>query len=247
VNAAALPRQRRVYGHEGRIGLIVPANNSVIEPELWSALPAGMSLHATRVPARGSLTAAAVRRMEKKVDAAVDVLASTQIDVLAYCDMVTTFIMEEGWNAAAVERFTARTGIPCVTAWTALLDALETLGVHRLGLGTPYPRGIHDLVPPILEARGFSIASHATLDITAMSEVPTVDRVRLGALVKGLDLTGCQAVVLLATDLPTFGSIAELEQYAGIPVLTSNQTILWGALRVLGKRSGPTLGRLSEA
>jgi maleate isomerase len=83
-----------VYGQRGRIGLVVPANNSVIEPEFWSVLPPGVAAYATRVAAKGDLTAVAVRQMETQVDDAVATIASTGVDVIAYCDMVTTFIME---------------------------------------------------------------------------------------------------------------------------------------------------------
>src|SRR5215208_126869 len=113
-----------VYGRHGRIGLIVPANNSVIEPELWSVLPPDIAVYATRVLAKGDLTVDAVRRMEADVDAAVTTIAATGVDVIAYCDMVTTFIMEPGWNEAAVERIRARTGTRALSAWTALRDAL---------------------------------------------------------------------------------------------------------------------------
>ena len=41
-----MPIQSPVYGRCGRIGLIVPANNSVIEPEFWSVLPPGVAAYA---------------------------------------------------------------------------------------------------------------------------------------------------------------------------------------------------------
>ena len=43
-----------MFGEAGRIGLVVPANNGVLEPELWSVLPEGVALYATRILARGS-------------------------------------------------------------------------------------------------------------------------------------------------------------------------------------------------
>jgi maleate isomerase len=233
-----------VYGRQGRIGLIVPANNSVIEPELWSALPPDVAVYATRVLAKGDLTVDAIRRMEADVDAAVMAIAATGVDVIAYCDMVTTFIMEEGWNEAAVDRIQDRTSTPALSAWTALRDALASLGVHRFALGTPYPRAIHALAPPFFASRGYEVCSHATLDILAMHEVPTVDAARMTAFVQTLDVAGCEAVVLLATDLPTFGCIDALERELGLPVLTSNQTLLWSALASLKQRPARPLGRL---
>jgi maleate isomerase len=89
------------------------------------------------------------------------------------------------------------------------------------------------------------VTSNATLDILAMREVPTVDDTRLRAFVKRMDLRNCDALVLLATDLPTFSAIAALENEHGIPVLSSNQTILWRALSHLGEMvEVEKLGRL---
>ncbi len=233
-----------MFGEAGRIGLIVPANNGVLEPELWSVLPDGVALYATRILARGELTPRAVHAMEENVDRAVDELAATGVDVIVYADMVTTFIMEPGWNESRTREIAARTGCACISAWTALRDALAHLGIRRFALGTPYPTAIHAFAPPFFAERGFSIADDATLDIREMAEVPRVDAGRLRGLVTGLDFADADAVVLLATDLPTFESLEDLAAMAGRAVLSSNQTILWSALRTIGndapiRRLGP--------
>ncbi len=236
---------KRVYGSKGRIGLVVPANNSVIEPELWSMLPADVSLHAARILAKGDLTPQAIHRMESDTGAAVEQIAATGVDVIAYCDMVTTFVMQAQWNESNMERFSKTSGLPCISAWTALRDALAKLGARRLAIGTPYPAAIHALVPPFFQQRDFQVSAHATLDILAMREVPTVDAARLAAFVKKLNPRDCDALVLLATDLPTFASIATLETEFGVPVLSSNQTLLWRALSQLDAASQVrNLGRL---
>ena len=230
-----------------KIGLIVPANNSVIEPEFWSVLPPGVAAYATRILARGNLTPDAVRQMETQVDRAVDELAATGVDVIAYADMVTTFIMDKGWNEEKVAQIAARTGVACVSAWTSLRDALKALGVRRFSLGTPYPTAIHALTRPFFEAQGYGIVGDATLDILAMRDVPKVDGATLDRFVASLPKSGADAVVLLATDLPTFGSVARLEEACGRPVLTSNQAILWASLRAAGVKEGMgKLGKLME-
>jgi maleate isomerase len=236
-----------MLGARGKIGLVVPANNSVIEPELWSALPSGVAAYATRVMARGNLTPDAVRRMETQVDRAVEELAATGVDVIAYADMVTTFIMDRGWNEAKVAQIARHTGLRCVSAWTALRDALRALGVRRFALGTPYPAAIHAAARPFFEAQGLEVVGDATLDILAMRDVPKVEGATLERFVDGLPKVGADAVVLLATDLPTFASIARLEKACGLPVLSSNQTILWASLRAAGVNDPiPQLGKLME-
>ncbi len=223
-----------MFGEAGRIGLIVPANNGVLEPELWSVLPDGVALYATRILARGELTPAAVHAMEENVDRAVDELAATGVDVIVYADMVTTFIMEPGWNEARTREIAVRTGCACISAWTALRDALAHLGIERFALGTPYPAAIHALAPPFFAEHGFSVTGEDTLDIRQMADVPRVDARRLCNLVARLDVADADAVVLLATDLPTFASFESLTAMTGRPVLSSNQTILWSALRTVG-------------
>jgi maleate isomerase len=224
---------------------VVPSNNSVLEPELWSRVPPGVAFYATRLPARGDLTVEAVRRMETEVDRAVDLLVATGVSLLAYADMVTTFVMEDGWNQATATAIAHRAGVPCLTAWTALAAALDALSVSRLAVGTPHPRQIHALVRPFFERHGFTVTGDGTLDVLGMADVPRLPMARVRELAAGLDRTGAEAVALLATDLPTFDLIGSLEDELGVPVLTSNQTLLWDSLRQGGVAANVVgLGRL---
>jgi maleate cis-trans isomerase len=52
------------------------------------------------------------------------------------------------------------------------------------------------------------------------------------------------AVCLLATDMQTFPIIEPLEREIGLPVVTSNQALLWASLRALGL--GEAIGGLGK-
>jgi maleate cis-trans isomerase len=239
---------RPQFGPHGRIGAVVPANNSVLEPEFWSALPLGTALYATRLIARGDLVPEAIVKMEAQFDRAVEELAATGVDVVLLADMVTSLIMEPGWNERRTAAVTASTGAACASAWTALRDALGALGARRIALGTPYPAAIHALAPPFCEAAGFTVVGDATLDILAMREVPEVTPVRLADFARGIARQGAEALVLLATDLPTFAAIPALEAELGLPVVSSNLALLWRGLRLAGYAAplpplGSPLGR----
>ena len=126
-----------LFGPAGRIGLVVPANNSVIEPEFWSVLPPGTALYATRLLAKGDLTPGAVRRMEQEFERGVAEVVATGVDVVLLADMVTTFVMQADWNETRTRHVTATTGAPCASAWSALRDALAALGVTRFAPALP--------------------------------------------------------------------------------------------------------------
>src|SRR5690606_30578319 len=139
--------------------------NCVLEPELWSRLPDGVALYATRLLVRGDLTEDAVRAMELQVDHAVEALSATIVDAIVYADMVTTFVMEDGWNEAKTRDIAARAGVPGLSAWAALRDALGALGIRRFALGTPYPAAIHAAACRYFRKIGFTLSGEATLDI----------------------------------------------------------------------------------
>jgi len=81
-----------------------------------------------------------------------------------------------------------------------------------------------------------------------MLDVPKVDRATLDGLIRPLAAQRPDAVVALATDLPTFAALGALERELDVPIVSSNQTLLWAGLRAVGWRGAlPGLGRLFEA
>ena len=234
-----------MYGWRGKIGLLVPANNSVIEPELGRALPEGVSLYATRMLARGDLTEEAIRAMEPQADRGVEELLATGVDLIAFADMVTTFVMPPDWSQRRTRQIAERTRRPCVTAASALWAALAALGRRAVSIATPYPRHLHALVAPFFEALDFKIISHDTADILAMAEVPRRPPQEAYRLARSICRPETEVLVILATDFRTFEILDALERDTGRPVVSTNQALFWHALRTLGVQDRlPGLGTL---
>jgi maleate isomerase len=225
-----------MYGWRGKIGLLVPANNSVIEPELGRVLPEGVSLYATRMLARGDLTVDVIHAMEPQADRGVEELMATGVDLIAFADMVTTFVMPEDWSRRRTQQIAQRTGRPCITAAGALWAALETLGRPAVSIATPYPRNLHDRVAPFFESLGYKVISHDTADIAAMAEVPRRPPQEAYRLARSLCHPETEVLVILATDFRTFEILGPLEEDTGRPAVSTNQALLWHALRTLGVR-----------
>lgn len=234
-------------GIQHKLGIVLPANNSVLEPELWPRLPADAALHVARILARGDLTPQAIEAMETRVTRAVDELMATGVDLIVYADMVTTFIMREGWNLERSDEIERATGLPCISAWTAMERALKAIGARRLAIGSPYPAAIHPKAVAYFRKVGFDVVADATLDIVAVRAVPQVSRSAVIDLAASIARPEADTVVLLATDLPTFDTIESIESRTGRPLLSCNQTILWAALGQRGVRiEGEGLGRLFQ-
>jgi maleate cis-trans isomerase len=235
-----------VRGIHHKLGIVLPANNSVLEPELWPRLPADAALHTARILVRGDLTPQTIEAMETQVGRAVDELVATGVDLIVYADMVTTFIMGDGWNRERSSEIERLTGLPCISAWTAMERALSAIGARRIAVGGPYPAATHARAVAYFRKVGFDVAADATLDLLSVRAVPEVSRESVIALASSIGGPQMDAIVLLATDLPTFDAIEVIEASIGRPVLTCNQTILWAMFVQRGLAIGGP-GRLFQA
>ena len=232
-------------GIDHKFGIVLPANNSVLEPELWPHLPANAALHTARILVCGDLTPQAIEAMETQVGRAVNELVATGVDVIVYADMVTTFIMREGWNRERSNEIERSTGLPCISAWTAMERALRAISAERIAIGSPYPAAIHASAVAYFRSAGFGTVADDTLNIVAVRSVPEVSRDEVITLADSIARPEADAIVLLATDLPTFDAIEAIEARIDRPVLSCNQTILWALLSQRGvATAGP--GRLFQ-
>lgn len=236
-----------MYGSRARLGLVVPANNTVIEPELNRLCPPGVSVHATRVLGNrgGAMAEGPIHVMEASADSAVDCLTVSRVQVILYCCMATGLIKGPGWAREFSDRLRGRTEVPVAAASDLTMQALQALGVRRVAIVTPYPEHVAERVAPFFRAHGFHVVAERHLagtDIQSVNDHPPETAYRLA---RSLDLSAAQGVCILATDFRTVEALAPLEGDLGLPVVSTNQAVLWGGLRLSGVTASiPGYGRL---
>jgi len=162
-------------------------------------------------------------------------LAAVRPAVVALAHTASSYASGFANEPALADRLSTMAGTPAVTAAGAVRAALEHLGVKRLALGTPYPPEISAQGKAYWQAAGFEIVGYHRLDDVASIYTESEDRAY--ALARAADAPGADAVLLSGTGLPTVGMLEILEQDLGKPVISSNQALLWRALRVAGVHS----------
>ena len=73
----------QVWGWRGRVGLIMPASQTVTEPLFYATAPEGVSFHTSRLVIEGS-DPEGIARMEALVPRAVDELVQARVNCLVY-------------------------------------------------------------------------------------------------------------------------------------------------------------------
>ena len=224
-----------MYGRRGRIGLMVPTGNSVMEPEFNRLAPEGVSVHANRVYLK-NVTPEALEGMEAHAAASARGLASIRIGVLAFGCTSGSFVGGKGYDEKLVRIMTEATGIPATTTTTAVLRALSLFGVSRIALATPYNDEVTGIEARFLTDHGFEVTRAQGGGMVETADIQECEPQVAFERARQVDDNRAEAVFISCTGLRTIEIIERLEAELGKPVITSNQATFADCLRVLGVR-----------
>jgi maleate isomerase len=235
-----------VYGWRSRIGLILPVDNAVMEPELYSQHLPGVSFYSMRLDTmeRSQMPLRGVAMSQTFVELGAD--------LIVYACAETSFLQGVDGNTWIQRELESRGGLPAITASGAMIQALSILGASRVSLVTPYTEERTEVMKNFLTRHDMTVSGCVSRDFQEGSgetrewyntnlQGPSVAYQMARSAVD----PSAEAVVIVATNFRTFEIISALEGDLKIPVVTTNQAILWASLRRLGLMDSPAhLGRL---
>ena len=227
-----------------RVGLIIPSSNRMAEPHFYAHAPDGVVTHTTRLRMTGAHAMPHAALMPQ-VAAAAGLLADAKCDSLAF--HCTANSMAEGLDGdrKIAGTLAQSTGRNVTTTASATLAALRTLGARRIVLVSPYRRAAHQHEIDFLSEAGFEIVAERNLDMRASDDYCTAPPALWRDLLTGMRDDRADAYFASCANICAIDVVDELERTLGRPVLTSNQVVLWQALRLAGIDDPvPGIGRL---
>lgn len=235
-----------MYGWRGRIGLMLPTGNSVMEPEFQRLAPEGVSTHANRVELK-DVTPESLLGMEADTLRSARQIAQTRLGVIAFGCTSGSFVGGPGYDERLTRMIEDETGVPTTTTTTAVVRALRALGVTRIALATPYIDEVTRLEVDYLQDNGFEVTAWQGGGLVEVADIqecpPEVSEQRARAV----DNERAEAVFISCTGFRSIENLARLEADLGKPVISSNQATFADCLRLLNLgEAAPGFGSLFD-
>jgi maleate isomerase len=220
------------YGTRLRIGLLIPSRNTICEPDAAAIVPDGVSTHIMRMPTLGT-TQDALMAQAPELGRSAQMLASAKLDIIGFhCTAASTVAPTVGRDLAA--RLRDATGVAAVSTSEALLAALAAFGARRIVLATPYTRAVNEHEIEFFAAHGIEVVDHVWLGHSDAQGMSSVEPQEWIARTEALRRDGADACVLSCANIRVAPILAELERRLDLPVISSNQAMLWHCLRSAG-------------
>jgi maleate isomerase len=220
-----------------RLGMLTPSSNTALEPITYAMLSSitEVSAHFSRFKVTEiALSESALRQFDdSEILRAAELLAHAKVDVIAWNGTSASWLGFER-DERLCERITASTGIRSCTTVLSYRDLFRRLPAARIGLVTPYRQDVQDRIIANWRSQGLRCVAERHLSLQDNFSFAEVTEDEVAGLIEDVAREGCDAVVVLCTNMRGARLAEQLEAKLGVKVFDSIAVTLWGCLIATG-------------
>jgi maleate isomerase len=231
---------------EYRIGLIVPSSNTTMEKEIPAMLQSRalmepletFTFHSSRMRMM-HVTKEALAKMDSDSDRCALELSDARCDALAYACLVAIMSQGPGYHCLSEERLSKiakdnGTTVPVISSAGSLIEGILALGAKKVVIITPYMKSLTNLVINYIESSGIEVTDSISLEVSDNLAVGKLDPLNLIDIVKGLNTSNADAVVLSAcVQMQSLPAIQKVQDKLNLPVLSAATSTVYQLLKKL--------------
>jgi maleate cis-trans isomerase len=217
--------------------LVVPANNTTMEPELRSLCPQVADFLVAKVkrPPR-TLTIEDLPAYAAATIDAIEPFAHEPIDLVVFGCTAAGFLAGPEGNATIVRKIGERLRLPVVSTTEAMVAVLREAGVGSTAIVTPYLTPVNDGLSAYLQRSGIGVERLESFLCKTTEELGRVTQQQILELALTTVTPRSKALFIACSQLPTLGILPTLRQTLGIPVWSSIAATAWVANRALAAK-----------
>jgi maleate cis-trans isomerase len=224
--------------------IVLPENNTTIEPEIAALCPALAPLAVARVkrPPRTLL----LEDLPAYAEATLDAIApftdqpfenkppsNEPWDLVIYGCTAAGFLGGPDSNARMVERLRERTGAVVVSTAGAMVDVLREDNVTETAVVTPYLAPVNDGLRRYLEASGIQVETLNSFLCKTTAELGAITEDQVLELSRQTVTPSSKSLFVACSQLPTLRAILQLRRDFRIPVWSSIRATAWAGAKAM--------------
>lgn len=225
------------YGPLGVLALMIPQQNSNMQPEHEMLRPDGVSNQTYRFD---------ISVQDKVPEAMVAIMGQARG---SWPDMVlcANSVEMRNWSldrqiAYRADLAAALPDTPIVTAGDACVAALNTVGAKRIGLISPMSEEYSESARGFYRAHGFEVSETAWLHVKTSDRIIDVPMDAIHAAFDKVNTDEVDTILHVGGALGIADIVDDLEDRLGKPVISSTSVGYWYALRMMGLDMPLSLG-----
>jgi maleate isomerase len=239
-----------------RIGLIVPSSNTTMETEIPAMLQSRgndsetFTFHSSRMRMM-HVTKEELAKMDSESDRCAVELSDARCDAIAYACLVAIMSQGSGYHCLSESRLSGiakenGADVSVISSAGALVDGIRALGAKKVAIITPYMKPLTKMVVDYIEESEIKVTDSISLEVADNLEVGRLNPLNLLEIVKDLDVSQADAVVLSAcVQMPSLPAIQKVEDRLGLSVLSAATATVYQILKSLNlKAEVPNAGNL---
>lgn len=218
------------FGPRGVVAIVIPIQNSNMQPEYEAMRPEGVSNQMYRFYLEGegdTPRAAAIRVVPDTLKCWPDMVIVGNSVEMRQVSVAEHLRYREQLAAAA-------DGVRVVTAAEACEAALRTLGAKRIGLFNPMHEQHSESAADYYRELGFEVPHLSWLDITRPEFIIRVTSREIENVFSRIARDDVDALLHVGGALGIVNQLDDLEEKLGKPIVSVNAATYWYALRTLG-------------
>jgi maleate cis-trans isomerase len=228
-----------------RVMIVLPENNTTIEPEISALCPALAPLAVARVrrPPRTLLLEDLPGYTEATLQAIApfsnEPSSKNPWDLVIYGCTAAGFLGGPDSNAAMVECLRERTGATVISTAGSMVDVLRANGVTETAVVTPYLEPVNDGLRRYLETSGIEVEVLNSFLCKTTAELGEITEDKVLELARQTVTPSSKSLFVACSQLPTLHAIPQLRRDFAIPVWSSILATAWAAAKAMTARGLP--------
>jgi maleate cis-trans isomerase len=221
-----------------RIGILVPATNTTVEPDFHRIAPPGVTIHSQRLWLTNSSTGQrGMDEMNAQLEEGARYLAQGKVEIVTMVGTTNSFYKDIAWSDQMEQIMARGAGVPAVATSPSVVRALNFFGARKISVATPYPDWNNQRLKAYFESAGFQVLNvegEPWASRAGAQGVNDQDPEVIVDFASRVCREDADALFCPCTGWRAMEAASELEERLGKPVVTAVQATAWRTFRKAG-------------